>query len=154
MKQFTYSRPSENIAGYELSKLAKYETNDCVVLAMSSSLGIPYEDAHKFVSEKFGRKPRKGTPDFIYKMDQSAYKKEVIFNKKVKRVNTRVMDWKLSKFKPITVNKFILNNMGGTYIVVVRGHAFTIKNGVVIGNPEDSTQIKKRILAAYEVINE
>jgi len=36
-------------------------------------------------------------------------------------------------------------------VVVVRGHAFTIKDGVVIGNLDDGKKMKKHIQAAWNI---
>ena len=39
----------------------------------------------------------------------------------------------------------------GTYIIRVSGHAFTIKDGSVIGNPNDATQLRKVVKNAWKV---
>jgi hypothetical protein len=36
-------------------------------------------------------------------------------------------------------------------MVVVKGHAFTIKDGIVIGNPEDGKKMKKQIIGAWKL---
>ena len=51
----------------------------------------------------------------------------------------------------MTLSKFIEKNSKGTFIVCVKKHAFTIKNGVVIGNEEDSTQKRKIINSAWKI---
>jgi hypothetical protein len=61
---------------------------------------------------------------------------------KVKGVNT---------LRNMTTAKFLEDYSKGTYIVTVKGHAFAIKDGVVIGNPEDATQRKKVILGAWKI---
>lgn len=152
MKRYTYSRPSENIIGYELSQLAKQETNDCVVISISSAFEIPYEAAHEFVRVRFGRKNRQGTRGFIEIMDRLSISKFSLNNRLFSPVTTIVAENKpSSQLKKMTVNQFIMKNPKGTFIMLVNGHAFTIKNGVVIGNFEDSVKIKRRAIRAYKV---
>jgi cAMP phosphodiesterase len=61
---------------------------------------------------------------------------------KVKGVNT---------LRSMTTAKFLEDYPKGTYIVTVKGHAFTIKDGVVIGNPDDATKRKKTIYGAWKI---
>ena len=51
----------------------------------------------------------------------------------------------------MTVGTFIAKNPKGTYVVTVKRHAFTIKDGVVIGNREDAIQKRKIMLLAWKV---
>jgi hypothetical protein len=46
---------------------------------------------------------------------------------------------------------FIKKFPKGRYLVVVRGHAFSIIDGVVVGNTEDSKMKKRVILYSWEV---
>ena len=50
-----------------------------------------------------------------------------------------------------TTGSFIKKYPVGTYIVVVNRHAFTIKDGVVIGNLADGKQMKKHINGAWKI---
>ena len=56
-----YELTSKAIKGYDESKIAKSETNDCVVRAFASAFEVSYDYAHKYVADEFGRKPKKGT---------------------------------------------------------------------------------------------
>jgi hypothetical protein len=51
------------------------------------------------------------------------------------------------------VGTFTKQNQKGTYIMMVRGHAFTIKDGVVIGNQNDAKKLKTVVIQAWQVIN-
>lgn len=51
----------------------------------------------------------------------------------------------------MTVNKFAENFTSGSYIVVVKGHAFTIKDGKVVGNFSDAVKIRKKVIAAWKI---
>ena len=56
-----YEATGTAIKGYTESKLAKGETNDCVVRAFASAFEVSYNYAHKYVANEFGRKPGQGT---------------------------------------------------------------------------------------------
>jgi hypothetical protein len=51
----------------------------------------------------------------------------------------------------MTVGTFATKYPKGTYILTVKQHAFTIKDGIVIGNLEDSTKKRKIVQAAWKV---
>jgi hypothetical protein len=51
----------------------------------------------------------------------------------------------------MTVGTFVKKNPVGTFFVLVKGHAFTIKDGVVIGNVEDAIKTKRPMKAAFLV---
>ena len=51
----------------------------------------------------------------------------------------------------MTVGTFIKKNPIGTFFVIVKGHAFTIKDGVVIGNWEDAVKTKRPMRAAFQI---
>jgi hypothetical protein len=56
-----------------------------------------------------------------------------------------------TKMRKMTVGTFIKKNPKGTFFVLVKGHAFTIKDGVVIGNYEDSVKTKRPMRCAFEI---
>ena len=51
----------------------------------------------------------------------------------------------------MTVGTFVKQNPKGTFFVIVKGHAFTIKDGVVIGNFEDAIKTKRVIKCAFRI---
>jgi hypothetical protein len=53
--------------------------------------------------------------------------------------------------RQMTVGTFVKKNPKGTFFVLVKGHAFTIKDGVVIGNYEDAVKTKKIMRCAFEI---
>ena len=144
------------IIGYSDSKIAKAETNDCVVRSFASAFKITYDEAHQFVSSKFNRKPRKGTARFVTTMNNMANHSQNLFGKTLRRLgdgtsknSMRFSDG--SKMRNMTTFQFLKKYPKGTFMVTVSGHAFTIHNGVVIGNHEDVLKTKKVILHAWEV---
>jgi hypothetical protein len=163
--QLPYCNTSDAIKGYSDSPIAKSEKNDCVVRAIASAFDLEYDIAHKFVADKFGRKPKQGTIGFGVGMnkisdDRTRIGRKCInpMGKKPEYSNFYSLSYNVTvKGKRIkrqmTVGTFISKYPTGTYIITVKGHAFTIKNGVVIGNKGDSIQKRKIIVFAWKVGN-
>ena len=154
---------SKAIKGYSDSAIAKSETNDCVVRAFASSFEIPYNDAHAYVAHRFSRKPRCGTFGTSLKLVQMSNDNTVVNGKKIHLVGYRFTpsmfgtlsyDVKVkgeTKRRNMTVGTFIKRNPIGTFFVIVSGHAFTIKDGVVIGNYEDAVKTRRVMKCAFEI---
>ena len=161
--QLPYCKTSDAIKGYSESYIAKREANDCVVKALASGFEIEYDKAHKIARELFNRVNRAGTFGFVPKMNEMSESRNRIGRKCFKVMGERSIygptyslaydvTVKGDKIKRrMTLSKFIEKNSKGTFIVCVKKHAFTIKNGVVIGNEEDSTQKRKIINSAWKI---
>jgi hypothetical protein len=152
MKQLPYIQTSTAIIGYTESAIAKNESNDCFVRAVASSYEIPYDDAHTWVRENFNRENRKGTSRVTTKMDQFSKDGKTLNEKTIKEIwFLKTIDKATNKIKRTTLNQFIKKYPTGTYILIVKGHAFTLKNGSVIGNTSDATSMKKIVHNAYQI---
>ena len=152
MKQLPYINKSEGIIGYSESVIAQLEKNDCFVRTVASSFDIPYDDAHFWVKEKFNRENRKGTLDVVDKMDSIFNNKGTLEGKTAKKImELRKFDSVKMKMVRTTLNQFIKKYPTGTYIIIVRRHAFTLKNGSIIGNKQDATSMRKIVNFAYEI---
>ena len=144
------------IIGYSDSKIAKSETSDCVVRSFASAFKVTYDEAHQFVSRKFNRKPRKGTARFVTTMNNMSSHSQNLWGKTLRRLGDGTSRNSMrfqegSTMRNMTTFQFLKRYPKGTYMVTVRQHAFTIHNGVVIGNREDVLKTKKVILHAWEV---
>lgn len=159
-----YESTGSAIKGYSDSLTARTETNDCVVRAFASAFDVTYDYAHKYVTEEFKRQPRKGTYFTASKMSKLSEGVIKVNNKKIIPIGTKsnsvIYPYSLSydvKVKgetvkrQMTVGTFVKKNPKGTFFVLVKGHAFTIKDGVVIGNPEDAIKTKRPMKAAFEI---
>ena len=158
-----YEATGNAIKGYNESKLAKGETNDCVVRAFASAFEVSYDYAHKYIANEFGRKPRKGTYSTATKLVNMSEELFKVNGKKVYPVGKRytsdmfgslsydVTVKGVTKRRSMTVGTFVKRNPKGTFIVLVRRHAFTIKDGVVIGNPEDAIKTKRPMRCAFQI---
>ena len=141
MVKHSYSS-QDFIPGYKDSKIAKSETNDCVVRSFASAFKTTYDDAHQFVSTKFNRKPRKGTARFVTTMNNMASHNQILWGKTLKRMgNSNSKNSMTYSDKGVTRNmttfQFTKRFPKGTFMVTVRGHAFTICDGAIFGNHED-----------------
>ena len=163
-KELPYCITSKAIKGYNESVIAKREKNDCVVRALASSLELPYDEAHKYVKENFNRIDRQGTYGTVNIMTRLDLNNTKINNKTIKRlgkVKDGLYNYSL-KYQVKTKDGFVMRNMTvgtftkknpvGTFFILVNKHAFTIKNGVVIGNMEDSKKLKRVVLHAFQII--
>ena len=104
------------------------------------------------------RKPRKGTFGFPTKMNLFAENKIKFNGKGVTKIsheyNTMLYYVNVKGVKTLrncTLNYFLKKYSTGTYILIVRGHAFTVKDGSVIGNTEDAKKTKKHIVGAWKI---
>jgi hypothetical protein len=148
---------SDFILNYKDSIIAKSETNDCVVRSFASAFKVTYDEAHSFVKTKFNRQNRKGTARFVTIMNNMANHNQILWGKYLKKIgNGNIKNSMTYIDKGVTRNmttfQFLKKYPKGTYMVTVRQHAFTIHNGVVIGNHEDALKTKKVILHAWEVL--
>lgn len=158
-----YESTGNAIKGYNESKLAKGETNDCVVRAFASSFEVSYDRAHKYVADVFGRQPRKGTYGTSKGLVKMSDNKTTLNYKKVYPLGKRVSDTMFGSLvydvkvkgvttrRNMTVGTFVKKYPIGTFLVIVKQHAFTIKDGVVIGNHEDAVKTKKVVKCAFRI---
>ena len=152
MKQLPYIQTSTAIIGYSESLIAKNESNDCFVRAVASSFDCPYDTAHAWVKKYFKRKNNQGTFNVVMFMEQFSRERKMFNGKRVKTIEKlREYDSTKLRFKRTTLNQFMKKYSKGTYIVIVNRHAFTVMNGFVVGNPSDSTQIKKVVHNAFKI---
>jgi hypothetical protein len=153
-----YISSTEFIKGAKESQLAKSESSDCVVRAIASASDMDYDSAHQFVKETFKRNNGKGTFGVGTGMNLLSKNGKQINGKNVQIIseehNTMLYYVVVKGFKKLratTTSSFIKKYPVGSYVVVVKGHAFTIKDGVVIGNLEDGKKMKKHITGAWKI---
>ena len=150
LSSIPYTSTSLAIKGWADSKLAQSERADCVVRAIASAYDLPYDRAHKWVATTFGRKPKRGTYGFSTGMNSMSDKGTRLNYKKAKTIDSVDLTTRGGQSK-MTVGTFAKLYDKGTYIIRVTRHAFTIKDGSVVGNPTDSTQLRKVIKNAWKI---
>ena len=138
--------------GYDVtigSSLALNEKNDCAVRAFANAFNISYDVAHAFAEDKFARKAKKGVKNMFRTLNELGFATFDLFSntlfpetrtygihpiarsKSGKVVNTDYTHKEVNH----TVKTFCTKYNKGTYIVIVAKHALTIKDGIVIDNP-------------------
>ena len=156
--------------GYDVtngSLLALNEKNDCAVRAIVNAFNITYDNAHTFTAETFKRKAKKGTKKFFITLSQLGFATFDLFqdslfpetktysihpiarnNKRIGIVNKAYTH----KVVNHTVKTFCSKFNKGTFIVTVSNHALTIKDGIVIDNPDmQFTGYRRIVESACEV---
>lgn len=94
------------------------ETGDCTVRAWCNVFDAPYRNAHAWL-KKYGRRDRHG-------MSRTNIERAFDACKRVKVVNGPY-----TRKDRISVSAFCKKHPVGRYYVLVAGHAFAIKDGVV-----------------------
>jgi len=156
--ELKYISTKDAIIGYSDSLIAKSETNDCVVRAISSAFQMHYDEAHQFVKVKFGRENRKGTRFFVGGLRRMIDDKVQINGKSFETMGNEYghMDYDVKVKgqivqRKMTTGTFIKKYPVGKYLVVVRGHAFSIIDGSVVGNIGDAKMKKRVINNAFKI---
>ena len=147
--------------GYDVtlgSSLAKNEKNDCAVRAFANAFNITYDTAHMFAATKFDRKPRKGVKGMFITLSKLGFATFDLFsNTLFPETRTYKLDGVLNpinkdythKDVSYTVKTFCTKFNKGTYIVLVNKHALTIKDGIVVDNPNYKFTGYRRVVESY-----
>jgi hypothetical protein len=147
--------------GYDVTQgsvLARNEKNDCAVRAIANAFNVTYDTAHMFAATKLERKARKGVKAMFAKLDLlGSVTFDLFSNTLFPETRTYKLDGTL---KPIntdythkdvsyTVKTFCTKYNKGTYIVLVNKHALTIKDGIVVDNPNYKFTGYRRVVESF-----
>lgn len=127
------------------SELSKKENNDCVVRAFMCALNISYYQAHTWVKNELKRQDGKGTYTYAYAkniLGKTKNGKKIRFigahpsqNMKHAVGSDKVLaNPKYKKKTGYTLKSFMEDNPVGNYVLIVKGHAVAVVNGVLFGN--------------------
>lgn len=159
---------SSKVIKFFNTKISNSEDKDCVVKAIAVAFNVTYNQAHKFTQQFYLRKNGKGVRSYIFhnKNDDASLNKTKFFGKYLKTVgikkdfalynhDLRPLQKKKGRFIKMTLKTFIKNYPQGTFIISVRGHAFTIKDGICIGNTGYQHDGRDRVIVqkAWEVVS-
>ena len=154
--------------GYDVSNgsvIATGEKNDCTVRAIANAFNVCYDVAHDYAKMVFGRENRKGIRGFGALLSAV---KMVSFNPTSGQLNLfeQSSNWNVKglsqsqlinpqyKHKPVkwTVKTFCAKHNVGTYIITVKNHALTIKDGVIMDNPNYRfTGFRRPVINAFKI---
>ncbi len=154
---------SSYIKDINSSILSKGESNDCVVRALAASFDMTYDEAHNVAKIKFGRKDKNGVAGTIYTFHKLCNEKEKINNKSFTVLPKEQIRYEGSAryvseknptkepTQPILVRQLLEKFPTGTYFVFVKHHAFTLINGVIIGNFKDGKSMRAKVLNLVQI---
>ena len=134
------------------SIIASGEKRDCTVYAIATAFDLDYDTAHKEVAERFGREEGKGVKGSV--LLEGLAEGTTINGKTVTKVissprNTyKVYGQVVSR--QVRLSSFVKNNQEGTYVILTRGHALTLKDGTLVDNL-NSPKTKAIVERAFKV---
>ena len=132
------------------SLIAAGEKDDCTVYAVATAFDLDYDAAHKEVAERMKRQEGEGVSR---KNVLEALEEGTVLNGKTV---TRVIKSPKKTYKvygntiprQVRLSSFVKENPEGTYVILTRGHALTLKNGVLLDNRK---QTKDRALVSVAI---
>ena len=134
------------------------EKNDCSVRAFTTALDVDYDSAHSYLKETFKREDKKGCKKMNYtakklegetqKIDDVEFDITVLPESKV--TNTYKLHGEVIARKK-TVKSFIKDFAQGIYLVLVSGHVFTVKNGLMIDNVGEEWRPTRKVESVFEL---
>lgn len=119
-------------------------------LTMSEREGLKTLNGYRYKELKNHDKTTYKKPIRYYCWEDFKYKYRYVERTLDSRRYPLVTTYGKTRASQMTVGTFLKEYNVGRYLIHVRGHAFTIIDGVVVGNPLDSKQIKCRIVGAYK----
>lgn len=154
----------EVIRDYKESLIAKKESNDCCVRALAVVEDLNYDEAHLIAASQMRRKFREGVTrkDLVeyFVSNRSKYKivatepvdfSDPLVLKKLRSGAYLKNTYPNGKKCAMSVGTFSKKCSKGRFFVVVRGHAFAVVNGKVIGNRNDHERTRAIVLCAFKL---
>lgn len=134
------------------SIIASGEKNDCTVYAIATAFEMDYDAAHEEVTTRMNRQEGQGVKRT--NVVQALAEGTTINGKTV----TRVIKSPTKTYKvygntiprQLRLSSFVKENQEGTYVILTRGHALTLKNGVLMDN-KNETKTRALVEIAFKV---
>lgn len=119
------------ISGYDDDRYLLGEGgNDCTVVSLAAAFKMSYTAAHKMAG-KYGRKTGRGMLTYqVQNMYKALEKKGRV--RKLDKTEITTYYPSTGKTRSNKLSTFIKNNPIGTFMLLVRGHAITVKDGIVL----------------------
>lgn len=134
------------------SIIASGEKNDCTVYAIATAFEMDYDSAHKEVSDRMQRQEGNGVKRT--NVLQALAEGTTINGKTI----TRVIKSPTKTYKvygntiprQLRLSSFVKENQEGTYVILTKGHAMTLKDGVLMDN-KNETKTRALVEIAFKV---
>ena len=135
-----FIHPEQFISDYSKSRYKGFETNDCVVKAVSILFGIPYDEAHGFSRGFFNRTEKDGVSNFTSSMRRLMKDQNFSFNGSVNEIDINEHSSILDVYSEYNE---------GAYLVVTRDHVSVLCDGTWLDYKGIIKQ-KEEVYAVYE----
>jgi len=134
------------------SLIASGEKNDCTVYAIATAFEMDYDAAHEEVTTRMNRQEGQGVKRT--NIVQALAEGTTINGKTI----TRVIKSPTKTYKvygntiprQLRLSSFVKENQEGTYVILTRGHAMTLKDGVLMDN-KNETKTRALVEIAFKV---
>ena len=137
----TIKNAKDMIEGYA-DRMLLNERHDCTVVSMAASLGMSYKAAHD-LAKSHGRRPRQGMdPDRFRELMVTLIQRGKLNWLPIERIRTYYKS--TDRYRKMKLSTFCKNNSKGTYILLVRGHVTTVKDGIVVDGVGQPNQYVKQ----------
>ena len=136
-----FIHPEQFISDYSQSRYKGFETNDCVVKAVSILFGIPYDEAHGFSRGFFNRTEKDGVSNFTSSMRRLMKDQNFSFNGSVNEIDINEHSSILDVYSEYNE---------GAYLVVTRDHVSVLCDGTWLDYKGIIKQ-KEEVFAVYEL---
>lgn len=162
MYQKPIRRSKDVILGYTKSVIASVERNDCSVKALAVVNNWEYDQAHKELKENIGRGFREGASamkliNYLKGQFEPIITEQPSSRKSVsheflmpKTVYTYKKTGK-KVYHGMTIGAFLKLYPTGSYYVIVKGHAFAIVDGEILGEFSDILKLRRVIISVFKV---
>jgi hypothetical protein len=139
--------------------LAKKEKNDCTVYALASCCDADYEEAYEMATTLFNRPSKKGPAvgEVIAALRGLKQSGDDVLGCKVTDVISypkTQTKWKLGgekRMRRMRIKTFLKEYPEGTYYILVRGHALTIKDGSLVDSAPGKFPEKRIVDYAFKI---
>jgi hypothetical protein len=138
-----FIHPEQFISDYSKSRYKGFETNDCVVKAVSILFGIPYDEAHGFSRGFFDRPEKDGVSNFTKSMRRLMKNPNFSFNGDVSEIG--IEDYS-------SVKDIYSEYQDGFYLVVTVDHVSVLCDGTWLDYKGIIKQ-KEEVYAVYEFLD-
>lgn len=122
------------------SLIASGEKNDCTVYAIATAFDLDYDTAHKEVADRMTRQEGQGVKRSS--VVEALAEGTTINGKTVTRViKSPTKTYKVygnTVPRQLRLSSFAKENQEGTYVIITRGHALTLKDGVLMDNKSET----------------
>ena len=134
------------------STIASSESRDCTVYAIASAFDLSYDEAHKEVADRFNRQQGRGakTLSILEGMAEGTTINGKTVSKVIKAPTNTYKVYGNIIPRQVRLSSFIKSNQEGTYVILTRSHALTLKDGTVMDNL-DKTKERALVEVAFKI---